>query len=87
MIAICSLHAVITPVNFRVSAVARGEYPLCADIPKDKGRTFRIVFGTVLLSFSHPWCVKIALLLQCRRLVDRQRTVPYGAHNSGFVED
>jgi hypothetical protein len=52
VIAICSLCIVITPVNLRVSAVSRGELPLYADIPKEKGRIFRIIFATVLLFFS-----------------------------------
>jgi hypothetical protein len=74
MIAIRSLYIVMTPMIFRLSAVARVEHPLYADMPKDAERTFRIVFATVLPFFSCLWCVKVALLVQCRRLVGRQRT-------------
>lgn len=51
-----------------------GQRPPFANLIKDAELIYRIFFANVLLFYSCLWGVKIALLAQCKRLVDRQRT-------------
>jgi hypothetical protein len=73
MVAACSCYIVVAPAIFRISAVERGDLQLYETFPKDVELGRRIYFTNAVLFFSCIWSVKCALLLQCKRLVERQR--------------
>lgn len=73
MMAECINYIILSPAVYRIAAVARHERPADADIIKDWDLALRLFVVGGLLFWSCLWSVKIALLLQCKRLVERQR--------------
>ncbi len=74
MMAVCINFIVLTPTLYKIAAVLRDERPADADYVKDVELSLRIFFVNFPLFWSSLWCVKIAMLVQCKRLVERQRT-------------
>lgn len=73
MIGLSSTFIVLTPTIFRVAAVVRAGGPFDAAFRDDFELMSTLFLVTGLVFWSCLWSVKLALLLQCRRLVDRQR--------------
>lgn len=68
---LCIAYICVTPAVYRIGAVGRGDRPPYATIENDSLYLVKIFFPCTLLLWTTLWLVKFALLLQCRRLVDR----------------
>ncbi len=74
MTGICSTFIATAPTVFKATAVFAGQQPPNAEVIKDAELIYKIFFANVLLFYSCLWGVKIALLVQYKRLIDQQRT-------------
>lgn len=61
----------VTPAVYRISAVGNGEIAPYPTLKDDSEFLVKIFFPNTLLLWTTLWLVKFALLLQCRRLIDR----------------
>ena len=73
MMTVCGLFIAVAPTLFKLSAVSQGHQPPYESLPRDTELCYRIFFANTLLFLTCLWCVKVALLIQCKRLVERQR--------------
>lgn len=64
----------VTPAVYRIAAVGNGEIAPYPTLKQDSEYLVKIFFPNTLLLWTTLWLVKFALLLQCRRLVDRLPT-------------
>lgn len=62
----------VTDTLYRVSEVGNKEKPPYQGFQEDTVFVLKIFFPNTLLLWTTLWLVKFALLLQCRRLVDRR---------------
>lgn len=62
----------VTPAVYRIAAVGNGEVPPYATLKDDSEYLVKIFFPNTLLLWTTLWLVKFALLLRCRRLIDRR---------------
>jgi hypothetical protein len=72
MVAVCAGYISVAPTVYRISAAARGDTGLYSSPPEDALLLRKIFFANTLLFWSALWGVKISLLFQCKRLVERQ---------------
>ena len=64
----------VTPAVYRIAAVGNKEVAPYPTIKEDSEYLVKIFFPNTLLLWTTLWLVKFALLLQCRRLIDRLHT-------------
>lgn len=64
----------VTPAVYRISAVGSGDRAPYPTLKDDIGYLNKIFFPNTFLLWTTLWLVKLALLLQCRRLIDRLYT-------------
>ncbi|KAI4233166.1 MAG: hypothetical protein L6R40_007168 [Gallowayella cf. fulva] len=64
----------VTNAVYRVSKVGEGQTPPYPKLKEDAEYLVKVFFPNTLLLWTTLWLVKFALLLQCRRLVDRRPT-------------
>ncbi|KAM0127281.1 hypothetical protein ACHAP3_008849 [Botrytis cinerea] len=64
--------AILEPFG-RLIAVSRGEIPVYATVADDAVYVPRVLFPTNLLFWTTLWTVKLLLLMQVKRLLDRQK--------------
>ncbi len=62
----------VTDTLYRVSEVGNSDMPPYQGFQEDTVFVLKIFFPNTLLLWTTLWLVKLALLLQCRRLIDRQ---------------
>lgn len=74
MIVVCSNNIVLTAPMNRVAALAREEVPYYQELLSDFQLAITRVFANGLVFWTCLWSVKIALMLQCKRLVERRPT-------------
>lgn len=72
MVAICATIISITRTSFKAAAVTAGYEAPYSGWPQDTYKVSVAIFVTGILFWSCLWCVKMALLLQCKRLIERQ---------------
>ncbi|KAH6714641.1 hypothetical protein BKA61DRAFT_673959 [Leptodontidium sp. MPI-SDFR-AT-0119] len=65
--------SILAPMS-RIAAVGRGDAPVYATMQDDAAYFSRVFFATVLLFWSILWLVKVYLLIQVKKFVDRLRT-------------
>ncbi|KAL8772551.1 MAG: hypothetical protein Q9209_002212 [Squamulea sp. 1 TL-2023] len=62
----------VTDAVYRIAEVANQKKPSYPKIKEDSSFLLKIFFPNTLLLWTTLWLVKFALLLQCRRLIDRR---------------
>ncbi len=75
MTAITSSFIATAPTIFKATAVFAGQQAPYADVIKDAELIYKVFFVNVLLFYCCLWGVKIALLVQCKRLIDGQQRI------------
>ena len=73
VVALCSGYIVVTPAVYRIAAVGSGKAAPYPTLKQDATFLVDIFFPNTLLLWCCLWLVKAALLMQCRRLIERQR--------------
>ncbi|KAL8784305.1 MAG: hypothetical protein Q9213_004063 [Squamulea squamosa] len=62
----------VTNAVYRIADVANKKKPPYPEVKEDSLFLLKIFFPNTLLLWTTLWLVKFALLLQCRRLIDRR---------------
>ena len=62
----------MTLAVYRIAAVGNGQTPPYPTLVKDMRFLLKVFFPGTLLLWCCLWLVKLSLLLNCRRLIDRQ---------------
>ena len=70
--AMCIGYIVVTPAVYRIAEVVSGQSTPYATLKEDAEFMVKIFFPNTLLLWCCLWLVKCSLLLQCRRIIDRQ---------------
>lgn len=71
-VAICANIISIAPLFFKTAAVGAKVLPPYPDYAQDSKHVTTAIFVNGALFWSCLWSVKVALMLQCKRLIERQ---------------